>query len=91
MCEQAQLEAVRDWAKEKIASGAEPPWAWFQYMKLIETLDAILSGQDCVISKESSPQSVSRPGGHLRLVGRTCSPDSVQSHPGLSEVPPLPM
>lgn len=86
-----QLEAVLDWAKEKIASGSEPPWAWYQYMKLIESLDAILIGQSCVITKENSPQSESHPGGHLRLVGCTHSPDSVQSHPGLSEPPSLPM
>jgi hypothetical protein len=47
MCEHAkttktQLEAVRAWADGKIVTGAEPPWAWYQYMKLRETLDAIL-------------------------------------------------
>lgn len=41
---QAELERVRDWAKEKIRDGSEPPWAWYQYMKLVETTDAILDG-----------------------------------------------
>jgi hypothetical protein len=41
---QTQLRQVRDWAQTKAHSGQEPPWAWYQYMKLIETCDAILSG-----------------------------------------------
>lgn len=41
-----ELKAVRDWAKEKIQDGSEPPWAWYQYMKLVETIDAILAGKE---------------------------------------------
>jgi len=89
--QQPPLEAVRNWAKEKIASGSEPPWAWYQYMKLIETLDAILGGQACVTTKESSPQSESRPGVHLQLVGPKYSQDIAQSHPDRAETIPLPM
>lgn len=85
------LHDVHEWAKNKIASGQEPPWAWYQYMKLIESLDAILSSQACVITKESSQKSESRSGTHLRLVGTSYSPDSAQSHRGPSETPPLPM
>src|SRR5580704_4588576 len=32
-----ELERIRDWAKTKIQGGSEPPWAWYQYMKLVET------------------------------------------------------
>jgi hypothetical protein len=45
-----ELEKVRTWANDKIATGAEPPWAWYQYMKLRETLDAILNGMDATVS-----------------------------------------
>ena len=31
-----ELEKVRAWANDKIATGTEPPWAWSQYMKLRE-------------------------------------------------------
>jgi len=89
--QQPPLEAVRNWAKEKIASGSEPPWAWYQYMKLIESLDAILSGQSCVITTENSQQSGLHLGMHLRLVGSTHSPDTVQSRPDPVETIPLPM
>lgn len=88
---QPQLEAVLEWAKKKIASGEEPPWAWYQYMKLIESLDAILSSQSCVTTMESSQKSEIRPDTHLRLVGAKCSPDTVQSRHDLSEIPRLPM
>jgi hypothetical protein len=30
------LIRVKEWAQSKIRAGAEPPWAWYQYMKLIE-------------------------------------------------------
>jgi len=39
-----ELQRVLDWTKEKLATGNEPPWAWFQYMKLQENLEAIISG-----------------------------------------------
>ena len=47
-----ELEKVRQWADDKIAAGQEPPWAWYQYMKLRETLDAILSGMDVAKPQE---------------------------------------
>ena len=39
-----ELERVLNWADDKLAAGAEPPWEWYQYMKLRETLQAILGG-----------------------------------------------
>lgn len=75
-----QLTAVRKWANDKLSSGEEPPWAWYQYMKLKETLDAILAGMDA-ITTESSQQLAERPGMHLRLVDSTRRQDSVRCHP----------
>lgn len=54
------LQKMRDWADGKIATGAEPPWTWFQYMKLRETLDQILEGTDAVMPTESSPRQEQR-------------------------------
>ena len=45
----AELERVREWALQKLATGEEPPWAWYQYMKLREALEAILAGMDAVV------------------------------------------
>ncbi len=64
-----QLGNIREWAKAKIQSGSEPPWAWFQYMKLTETVDAILSGMESVRPTGNSRQSGSRQDTSLRLAG----------------------
>jgi len=44
----AELQRMLDWANQKIEAGEEPPWAWYQYMKLRETLEAILEGRRVV-------------------------------------------
>ncbi len=86
---QSELQKVREWADAKIASGEEPPWAWFQYMKLRETLDAILTGIDSTTT-ESSLQSAVHQETHLRLVASTDQRDGVP--PRQSGTPtPLPM
>lgn len=82
-----QLQDVRQWAKDKIAGGQEPPWAWYQYMKLTETIDAILGGAECVTTMENSQQSVQRSDGRLRLVDSTCPQDGAQHRP--SDMPVL--
>lgn len=74
-----ELQKVRDWANEKISGGQEPPWAWYQYMKLVETVDAILHGM-AATTTASSQQSEEHLGAHLRLVGSTCPQDSAQPH-----------
>ncbi len=88
-----ELEKVRAWANDKIATGAEPPWAWYQYMKLRETLDAIMSGQDATfpitLPADSPPAEQHRGSGHLRLVD-TCPPDTAPRRPS-DELVQLPM
>ena len=74
-----ELKQVREWADAKIASDQEPPWAWFQYMKLREALDGILAGMDSVTT-ESSQQSAMHPGTHLRLVDATDPQDNAVRH-----------
>jgi hypothetical protein len=77
----AELERVREWALQKRATGAEPPWPWYQFMKLRETLDAILARMDAVTPQtKNSPQEAPQPGRHLRLVEATRSPDIAQRH-----------
>ena len=60
-----ELERLRAWADDKLATGEEPPWAWYQYMKLRETLDAILAGMSvsatlAIVTTENSPQRLIR-------------------------------
>lgn len=72
-----ELERVRAWAQEKLQGGNEPPWAWYQYMKLVETADAILDGMDATTT-ESSQQQPEHQGAHLRLVDSTDRQDNAQ-------------
>jgi hypothetical protein len=74
------LERIRAWAQSKIQGGSEPPWAWYQYMKLVETCDAILAGQAATATRENLPQSPEHSGAHLQLVDSTYQPDSAQPH-----------
>lgn len=80
MDKKKELLDIKLWAKEKIAGGQEPPWAWYQYMKLIETIDAILDSAKCVVTTESSRQLEKQQDGHLRLVDSTYPQDNAQPH-----------
>ena len=42
------LVVLKNWAERRIRSGNEPPWAWYQYMKLVETVAAIQTGRASV-------------------------------------------
>jgi hypothetical protein len=86
----ATLQEVLAWAKEKTHEGNEPPWAWYQYMKLVETIESILKGIEATNSKVSLQQSESHPGNVLRLLVPTYQQDIVQPHQE-DEVPQLPM
>jgi hypothetical protein len=85
-----ELENVRQLARAKLDAGAEPPWAWYQYMKLVETCDAILTGMAATVTTANSPRSEPQLGVHLRLVDGNCSQDSSQLHrAGLSVQMPM--
>jgi hypothetical protein len=72
-----ELEKVRSWADAKLSTGEEPPWAWDQYMKLRETLDAILAGM-AQTTPLGSPQSEQLPERSLRLAACNGSQDIAQ-------------
>ena len=77
---EADLRRVREWADAKITAAEEPPWAWYQYMKLRETLDSILDGM-AATRPEGLLQPEPRSGKHLRLVGSENSQDTSPHHP----------
>lgn len=81
---QQELIQVRDWAKAKLEAGQEPPWAWYQYMKLVETANAILAGMAATSPRESSPQLDEHQEMHLRLVDSTDQQgNALRHHAGL--------
>lgn len=66
----AELSKMRAWADDKIATGAEPPWAWFQYMKLREVLDQIIAGRAATFVADLPP--------HLSIAADNTKPLEVQ-------------
>lgn len=86
---QNDLARIKDWAQEKAQSGQEPPWAWYQYMKLIESANAILAGM-AATTTESSQQLGERQGKLIQLKAAKCSQDTAQHHPEIATIP-LPM
>jgi hypothetical protein len=80
----AELQRVRQWAHQKIDAGSEPPWAWYQYMKLIETIDAIFAG--VAVTTENLPRSAEHPERRLQLVGATSPQDAAQPRPDSSKI-----
>jgi len=86
---QNDLAKVREWAQDKAQRGGEPPWAWYQYMKLVEAITAIQSGM-ATTTTESSLQLEARQGKLIQLKAAKCSQDSAQPHPDTATIP-LPM
>lgn len=81
----AAMIQLRAWADEKIQGGEEPPWAWYQYMKLIETLDAILGGMESTTT-ENSPRLAAHRGKLLQLKVARSRQDTSQLHRAGSKV-----
>ena len=55
------LELCRHWAEGRVATGNEPPWAWYQYMKLIETVSAIQTSRAATTPSTGSTRAVREP------------------------------
>lgn len=89
MTPKTEMVTLLDWAKAKLAKGEEPPWSWYQLMKLRETLEAILAGM-AATTTDHSPQSADNPGKHLRLVESSDPQDTSLHRPsGLPVRPPM--
>lgn len=73
----ADLKNIHLWAKDKIKAGQEPPWAWYQYMKLIETLETIIESR-ATIQTDCSPQSDQLQATDLQLVDSKYQQDKPQ-------------
>lgn len=86
----ADLERVREWAAQKLSMGKEPPWSWYQLMKLSEAIDAILAGMASTRPTADLQGAAAHQGACLRLVGAIDPPENAQSHPVRSDIP-MPM
>lgn len=79
--DRGELERVLAWAKSRLQGGEEPPWTFYELMKLAEALEALLAGMDAgapMPQTASSPATAPRRGAHLRLVATATPPDTVR-------------
>jgi hypothetical protein len=79
------LTRVKEWAQEKAQGGSEPPWAWYQYMKLIEAVNAIQQGMT-VTTTENSLQLAEHSGKLIRLKAAKCPQDNAPPRPDRGKV-----
>jgi hypothetical protein len=85
---------VRNWASEKVATGQEPPWAWYQYMKLIDAVDSIRRGRASVMRlgaglQEPAQAPAAQQSGERK---EPAAPTSTEQSPDdETGPPPLPM
>ena len=86
------LGTLRKWAETRIASGNEPPWAWYQYMKLIETVAAIQVGRSSVTPSTAGSLAVVPPASAApRPKGDAVADIGTRRRRRRREDPPLPM
>jgi hypothetical protein len=73
----SELERMRDWAAQRLSAGQEPPWDWYQLMKLREALAALIESevQNATQPTEGRPESSEHSGSVLRLVVSTPAPN----------------
>jgi hypothetical protein len=68
-------KAALDWPPGERSPGDEWYWARFDYLKLRETLEAVVSAMEAT-AKEDAPASEPEPGSTLRLVVSNDRPES---------------
>ena len=80
------LLAVRTWAQDAIHGSTvnPPPWEWYQYMKLVEAIDALMNGMSIPVAsvqiltansqQPEQRQGIARQQTGLRLVQDNSQP-----------------
>jgi hypothetical protein len=48
------LDRIRKWADDRLSTNQEPPWAWFQLMKLREVVDDTLEALNATTTTHSA-------------------------------------
>lgn len=76
-----KLEDVLDWVNYTLREGQEPPWSWYQFMKLREAIEAIRTGE-MVLPMEDLPQLAGHQETDLRPKGHIVQLDNARCHRG---------
>ena len=54
------MRALKSWAVERMTKGTDTPFAWFQFMKLLEVIDTFLEAGDEAGLRDRLPQPEAR-------------------------------
>lgn len=82
-----ELGTVKDWAKERLRTGAEPPWTYYRLMQLIEAVDLLSAGDDAVSPTENLPQLELQQDEIPPQEGNICRLDTARSRRDQQSVP----
>lgn len=53
---EAQMRALKTWAVDRMTKGTDTPFAWFQFMKLLEVIDTFLeAGEEAGLRDRLAP------------------------------------
>jgi len=59
-----QMRALKAWAVERMIDGTGTPWAWFQFMKLVEVIDTFLeAGEEAGLTRPARASITEPPLG----------------------------
>jgi hypothetical protein len=72
--------AALDWAESTSPVGDDSPFAKFDYLKLRETLEAIVAAMEAAAQPMEPPPSEQEPGSTLRLVVSNDDPVTAVDH-----------
>jgi len=62
------MRALKEWAIERMTAGTQTPWAWFQFMKLLEVLDTFIdAGEEAGLTDPLPPPKTTKRGPTCNL------------------------
>jgi len=54
------MRALKEWAVDRMTTGTQTPFAWFQFMKLLEVIDTFLEADDAGLQERMRPPAPKR-------------------------------
>lgn len=84
------FRAAREWAKERLSAGEEPPWSYYRLMQLIDAIDSINEGLAATKTKANLLRSDRPEDSVSQQEGNIYQLDNAQPHSDEISVP-LPM
>jgi hypothetical protein len=75
---EAQMRALKEWAVDRMTKGTQTPFAWFQFMKLLEVIDTFLEADDAGLQERIRPATPKRAARPKPLPENVVSLDRVR-------------